>query len=175
MTTWLRGVLAIAILAGLILLIVWAPWREREEEGIPSDLFADYNGHWEGRFTSYSIQGTWQESYRQVIKLESVSRDSQAGVVVIFSPQGDTLSIDSLFHIRHGDSIFCLRTSEAGSRELHRGYWADGQIIWRSQDLFGRVSLGYREWVKKGVWETNGFKRTDRGDYLLEYGRALKR
>jgi hypothetical protein len=175
MKTTLRGLLALAILVGLILFVIWAPWKERVEEGVPEDLFGEYDGNWEGRFTSYSIQGTWQESYRQVIRLESVSRDSQAGVVVIFSPQGDTLSRDSLFHIRRGDSIYCLRTSEAGSRELNRGYWADGQIIWRSQDIFGRVAYAYREWVKKGVWEVNGFKRTDRGDYLLEYGRAVRR
>lgn len=175
MSNLLRGLGAIAILAGLILLIIWAPWSGREEEGMPDDIFGAYEGNWEAKFTSYSIQGTWQEAYRKVINLESVSRDSQAGVVVIFSPKGDTLSRDSLFHIRRGDSIFCVRTSESGSRELNRGYWADGQIIWRSQDIFGRVSHAYREWVKKGVWETNGFERTDRGDYLLQYGRAVKR
>ena len=175
MPTLLRALLAFGILIGLILLVLWSPWKERQVDTIPEDVFGGYAGNWEGKFTSYSIQGTWEESYRQVIRLKSVSRDSQAGIVVIFSPQGDTLSRDSLFHLRRGDSIFCLRTSESGSRELDRGYWVDGQIIWRSQDIFGRVSHAYREWVKKGVWETNGFQRTDRGDYLLQYGRALKR
>jgi len=175
MPTLLRALLAFGILIGLILLVLWSPWKERQVDTIPEDVFGGYAGNWEGKFTSYSIQGTWEESYRQVIRLKSVSRDSQAGIVVIFSPQGDTLSRDSLFHLRRGDSIFCLRTSESGSRELDRGYWVDGQIIWRSQDIFGRVSHAYREWVKKGVWETNGFQRTDRGDYLIQYGRALKR
>lgn len=175
MTTLLRGLLALVILVGLILLVIWAPWSEQLQTGIPDDLFGDYEGHWEGKFTSYSIQGTWEESYRQVIKLESVSRDSQAGLVVIFNPEGDTLSRDSLFHLRRGDSIYCVRTNESGSRDLARGYWADGQIIWRSQDIFGRVSHASREFVRKGVWETNGFTRTDRGDYLLQYGRAVRR
>jgi hypothetical protein len=175
MAVLLRALLAIALLAGLIALIIWSPWKPGDEETMPDDVFGAYSGNWEGKFTSYSIQGTWQESYRQVIRLKSVSRDSQAGIVVVFSPQGDTLSRDSLFHLRRGDSIYCLRTSESGSRELDHGYWADGQIIWRSQDIFGRVSHAYRAFVRKGVWETNGFKRTDRGDYLLQYGRAIKR
>lgn len=175
MAVLLRALLAVLILAGLIALVIWSPWKSEVDETIPDDVFEGFSGNWEGKFTSYSIQGTWEESYRQVIKLKSVTQDSQAGIVVVFSPQGDTLSRDSLFHIRRGDSIFCLRTSESGSRELDRGYWVDGQIIWRSQDIFGRVSHAYRAFVRRGVWETNGFKRTDRGDYLLQYGRAVRR
>lgn len=174
MSNSLRGLLAIAVLAGLILLIIWAPWETHEPDGIPRDVFAPFEGEWEGRYTSYSIQGTFKESLKQLYRLESINADSQQGEVIVFSPQGDTLRRDSLYHIRRGDSLFSLRIGESGDRELNRGFWTDGQFVWRSQDIFGRTSHAYREWVRKDVWEINGFTRTDRGDYLLQHGRAVR-
>ena len=170
-----KGLLAILILVALIALVVWAPWSEREEVGMPDDVFGDFEGVWEAKFSSYSIGGAARESYRQHITLESISPDSQQGEVVTFSPEGDTLSRDSVFHIRHGDSLYFLRIEEGGGRDLDRGYWVDGQFVWRRQDIFGRVAHAYREWVRKGIWEQNGFERTDRGDYLLMYRRAVRR
>jgi hypothetical protein len=175
MSTSLRGLLAIVVLGGLILVIVWAPWSSREPDGMPKDVFAPFEGEWEGRFTSYSIQGTFHESFKQVFRFQSVTADSQIGEVILFSPEGDTLQRDSLYHVRKGDSLYTLRLDEAGGRDFSRGYWVDGQFVWRSQDIFGRTAFAYREWVKKDVWEKNGFTRTDRGDYLLQHGRAVRR
>ena len=175
MSTSLRGLLAIVVLGGLILLIIWAPWSSREPDGMPKDVFAPFEGEWEARFTSYSIQGTFHESTRQLYRLQSITADSLIGEVILFSPEGDTLGRDSVYHVRKGDSLYVLRKDEAGGRDLSRGYWIDGQFVWRSQDIFGRTSHAYREWVKKDVWETNGFTRTDRGDYLLQHSRAVRR
>ena len=175
MSNSLRGLVAIAVLAGLILVVFLAPWKSETPESIPANIFQAYEGEWTGRFTSYSIAGTWQESFTQEMHFLSVTPDSQIGEVVMFSPQGDTLGIDSIFHIRRGDSLYCLRMDESGGREFNRGYWVDGQVVWRSQDMFGRVSHAYRERIRKGVWEIDGFTRTDRGDYLLQHGRAIKR
>jgi hypothetical protein len=171
----LKGLLVLAILIALIALVIWAPWKERQPGEMPEDVFGDFDGEWEGRFTSYSISSDWRESFRQTMHLISVTSDSQAGEIVIFSPEGDTLSRDSLFHMRRGDSLYCLRIGEAGGREFNRGHWIDGQIVWRNQDIFGRTANAYREFVRKGVWEIHGFSRTDRGDYLLQYGRAIRR
>jgi hypothetical protein len=171
----LKGLLAILLLVALIALIVWAPWRERVQDGMPKRVFAPFDGEWQGRFSSYSISGTWSESFRQTLRLRSVTADSQVGDVVIFTPEGDTLRVDSIFHVRRGDSLLCIRTDENGRRELDFGFWADGQLFWRQRDYFGRLVHAYRERVRKDVWEANGFTRTDRGDYLIQYARSVRR
>ena len=175
MSFQLKGLLAIAILVALIALIIWAPWKEHEPDRMPSEIFEPYEGNWECRFSAYSISGDSRESFRQTMKLASVDSDSLVGEFVRFSPGGDTLSRDSVYYMRRGDSLYALRRTENGERQMHRGYWVDGQIIWRSQDIFGRTHHAYREYIRKDIWEIHGFTRTDRGDYLLEYGRAMRR
>jgi hypothetical protein len=175
MSFQLKGYLVILLLLIVGAVIIWAPWRAERPAGMPRDIFEPFDGQWQGRFSSYGIEGGEPESFRQSIHLESISADSQVGVVVTFNPKGDTLSRDSLFHVRRGDSLYRIRISEGGPRELNRGYWADRQFFWRSQDIFGRVQHAYRERIRKDVWETDGFARTHKGDYLLEYGRAIRR
>jgi hypothetical protein len=171
----LRGYLIILLLLVLALIVIWAPWEARRPGGIPDDLFADYEGHWQGKFWSYSISGVSSDSFYQEMTLVLVSDDSLIGVVVQFSPERDTLALDSLFNTRRGDTLYSVRRHEDGRRNVDRGFWVDGQIVWRSQDIFGRVAHAYRERVRKDLWEIDGFTRTDRGDYLLQYGRALRR
>jgi len=171
----LKGYLIILLLLVLALVVLWAPWQTRKHEGMPDDLFADYEGHWQGKFWSYSISGTWSDSFYQEMTMVLITDDSLIGVVVRFSPERDTLALDSVFNIRRDDSLYSVRRYEDGRRDVDRGFWIDGQIVWRSQDIFGRVAHAYREHVRKEFWEIDGFTRTDRGDYLLQYGRALRR
>ena len=89
--------------------------------------------------------------------------------------EGDTLRVDRICHVRRGDSLLCIRTDENGGRDLDFGFWADGQLFWRRRDYFGRVIHAYREHTRKDVWEINGFTRTDRGDYLIQHGRFVRR
>jgi hypothetical protein len=175
MSLKLKGYLAILLLLVLALFVIWAPWRTGGPGGIPKDVFEAYEGHWQGKFWSYGISGSWSDSFYQELTFESIDADSQVGMVVLFSPERDTLSVDSIFNIRRGDTLYSVRRREDGRRELDKGFWADGQIFWRSQDVYGRVAHAYRERVHKDVWEIDGFTRTDRGDYLLQYGRALRR
>lgn len=175
MSFQLKGLLVIGVLAALIVVVMLAPWRSEEPDHMPERVFDAFEGEWHGRFTSYSIYGNWKESFQQVLTLESITADSQAGQVIILSPAGDTLALDSMYHVRRGDSLYCIRVDEDGTRELNRGFWQDGQLFWRSSDIFGRVSHAYREWVKKDIWEIDGFTRTGKGDYLLQYGRAIRR
>jgi hypothetical protein len=175
MSFQLKGYLVILLLLIGVAIVIWAPWREDRPAGIPRDVFRQFDGEWHGRFSSYGAGGGEPESFRQHVHLESISVDSQVGIVVMFNPDGDTLSRDSLFHVRRGDSLYRIRITEGGPRELNRGYWADEQIFWRSQDIFGRMEHAYRERVRKDVWEVDGFTRTHKGDYLLQYSRAIRR
>jgi len=171
----LKGYLIILLLLAAALVVLWAPWKSRTHHGIPDNLFLTYEGHWQGKFWSYSISGNFSDSFYQETTLRLVKRDSVIGVSVLFSPERDTLALDSIFNYRRGDSLYSVKRHEDGRRDVDRGFWADGQIVWRSQDIFGRVSHAYRERVHKDLWEIDGFTRTDRGDYLLQYGRALRR
>ena len=175
MSFQLKGYLIILLLMIGVAVVVWAPWRSERPTSMPSAVFKQFDGEWQGRITSYSIGGGDPESSLLHVHLASISADSQVGLIVNFNPAGDTLSRDSLFHFRRGDSLYRVRISEGGSREMNRGYWADDQFFWRSQDIFGRVQHAYRERVRKDVWEVDGFARTHKGDYLLEYSRAIRR
>jgi len=171
----LKGYLIILLLLVIALVVIWAPWQPRRPGGIPAELFASYEGHWQGKFWSYSIAGVYQDSFYQEVTFVLVKRDSLAGVSVTFSPERDTVAVDSVFNFRRGDSLYSVRRHEDGRRDMERGFWADGQIVWRSQDIYGRVARAYRDRVHKDLWEIDGFSRTDKGDYLLQYSRALRR
>lgn len=71
--------------------------------------------------------------------------------------------------------MYSVRKDENGGRDLSRGYWIDGQLVWRSGDIFGRVSQSYRERVRKDIWETEGFIRDNKGEYRLLTVRAIRR
>ena len=175
MSFQLKGLLAILLLAGIGVLIVWAPWETGDGTGVPEDIFAEYDGHWQGTFWSYDIDGRWRESYRQQMQFKTITADSLVGRVARFSLAGDTLAVDSVFNIRRGDTLYCIRIRDNGQREVDRGFWADGQIFWRSRDMFGRMNHGYRERIRDDIWEIDGFTRTDKGRHLMQYGRALKK
>jgi len=175
MSLKLKGYLIILLLLVLALIVIWAPWSRQRPGGMPKNVFEAYDGHWQGKFWSYSISGSFNDSFYQELTFETIRADSQIGVVVMFSPERDTIAYDSIFNIRRGDTLYSVRRREDGRRELDKGVWVDGQILWRSQDVYGRVAHAYRERVHKDMWEIDGFARTDKGDYLLQYGRALRR
>jgi len=175
MSFQLKGLLAILLLLAIAAVVIWAPWHHPEREGMPEDVFAEFDGTWHGTFWSYDVNGDSKDSVRRIMTFRSVNADSQVGLIVSFTPFGDTLSRDSVFNVRRGDSLYSIRLLENGQRNLDRGFWADGQIFWRSRDIFGRLRHAYRERVHRDIWETDGFTRTDKGRNLIEYGRALRR
>lgn len=167
--------MVILLLVVIAIVVVWAPWHKKGEEGgVPDEVFAPFSGRWQGTFWSYDVDGSDRESYRQRMTFQSIEPDSMIGRVVRFSLGGDTLGVDSVFLIRRDDSLYSIRIHDDGRRELDRGFWADGQIIWRSRDMFGRLKHAYREQVRNDIWEIDGFSRTDKGGHLMQYGRALR-
>lgn len=175
MTFQFKGLLVISLLLGIVGLIVWAPWSSRPVTEIPQNIFEPWDGEWQGRVTTYAIASNRKETNRLTVVLRSIDVDSQIGVVILFNPDGDTLSQDSIFRYRRGDSLYSVRKDENGGRDLSRGYWIDGQLVWRSGDIFGRVSQSYRERVRKDIWETEGFIRDNKGEYRLLTVRAIRR
>jgi hypothetical protein len=170
----LKGMLIIVLLVAIAAFVIWAPWQD-DHEGMPDDVFAEYEGEWQGSFFSYEIDGVSRESIRRHITMESINPDSQVGEILLLDADDDIIARDSVFHLRRGDTLYAVHRYEGGRRSLDRGYWADNQIFWRSFDDFGRVAHAYRERVKDDLWEIDGFTRTDKGQYLLQYGRALRR
>lgn len=170
-----KGLLAIALLLGIVFLIIWAPWSGKPVTEIPENIFEPWDGEWQGRVTTYAIATDLKETHRHTTFFRSISADSQVGVMTMFTPEGDTLSQDSIFRYRRGDSLYFVRKDENGGRELNRGFWIDGQLIWRSGDIFGRISQSFRERVRKDIWESEGFRRSRKGEYRLMTARAIRR
>jgi hypothetical protein len=175
MSFQLKGVLVIAVLLGIVAAIIWAPWSEGPDTEIPEQIFEPWDGTWQGRVTTYNIGTNKKETHRYTTIFQSIQADSQIGVMILFSPEGDTLARDSLFRYRKGDSLYFVRKDEYGGRDLSRGFWIDDQLIWRSGDIFGRISQSFRERVHKDIWEREGFFRSRKGVYRLLTSRAIRR
>lgn len=138
-------------------------------------MFAQWDGAWEGTFRTYATDGTLQETIQVRQVYESVSPMEQTVVITDRMPDGTT-RVSRGRNVLFGGRLECEVRAPDGTTKVLAGRRAGNAVIWHRREPASGAEETYREEILRtldgDLYTIDGLRTTGgRGGTVLYEGR----